>query len=73
VEIKFEERRPAALRHVATGSLACPRCDAPVVLAGPLGPAAPLGCPFCDHAGPLRDFLSLGEPTRPARVRVRIR
>ena len=38
------------LRHVAVGSLACPRCDAPVHLSGPLGPAAPLGCPFCDHA-----------------------
>ena len=72
MEIQFEELRPARLRHVATGSLACPRCDAPVHLAGPTGPAAPLGCPFCDHAAPLRDFLSLGEPTRPARVRVRI-
>jgi hypothetical protein len=72
VEIQFEELRPAHLRHVATGSLACPRCDAPVHLAGPSGPAAPLGCPFCDHAAPLRDFLSLGEPTRPARVTVRI-
>jgi hypothetical protein len=26
----------------------------------------------CDHAAPVRDFLSLGEPTRPARVQVRI-
>ena len=72
MDIQFEELRPAHLRHVATGSLACPRCDAPVHLAGPAGPAAPLGCPFCDHAAPLRDFLSLGEPTRPARVTVRI-
>ncbi len=73
VEIQFEERRPSELRHVAVGSLACPRCVAPVHLAGPAGPSAPLGCPFCDHTAPLRDFLSLGEPTRPARVRVRIR
>jgi hypothetical protein len=73
VEIKFEERRPSELRHIAVGSLACPHCDAPVHLSGPLGPAAPLGCPFCSHAAPLRDFLSLGEPTRPARVRVRLR
>jgi hypothetical protein len=68
MEIQFEERRPSERRHVAG-----PRCDAPVHLSGPLGPAAPLGCPFCDHAAPLRDFLSLGEPTRPARVRVRLR
>jgi hypothetical protein len=72
VSIEFEELRPAVQRHVATGSLACPRCDAPVHLARPTRPAARLGCPFCDHAAPLRDFLSLGEPTRPARVRVRI-
>jgi hypothetical protein len=72
VRIEFEELRPSHQRHVATGSLACPRCDAPVHLAGPTRPAARLGCPFCDHAAPLRDFLSLGEPSRPARVRVRI-
>lgn len=73
MRIEFEERRPSEMHHVAVGSLACPRCDAPVHLSVPLGPAAPLGCPFCAHAAPLRDFLSLGEPTRPARVRVRIR
>jgi len=72
MRIEFEELRPAGLRHIATGSLACPRCDAPVHLGGPTRPAAQLGCPFCDHSAPLRDFLSLGEPTRPARVRVRI-
>ena len=70
--IELEELRPARRQHVASGSLACPRCDAPVHLAGPTGPAAALGCPFCDHAAPLRDFLSLGEPARPAHVRVRI-
>lgn len=72
VRIEFEELRPSRLRQVAVGSLACPRCDAPVHLSGPTSPAASLGCPFCDLAAPLRDFLSLGEPTRPARVRVRI-
>jgi len=29
-------------------------------------------CPFCAHRGAVRDFLSLGEPTRPTRVEVRI-
>jgi hypothetical protein len=58
--------------HVATGTLACPECDAPAVPAGPMSPADPLACAFCDHAGALRDFLSLEPPTRPTRVVVRI-
>jgi hypothetical protein len=58
--------------HLAGGTLACPRCDAPVALARPLTPAAPLACPYCGHAGALRDFLSLTAPTRPARVVVRV-
>ena len=68
-----EELRPARGNHLGSGSLACPECDAPVALAGPTAPAAPLRCPFCFHGAPLRDFLTLGEPTRPARVEVRLR
>jgi hypothetical protein len=64
------------LRHstrLATGTLACPRCDAPVALAaGAVAPADPLGCPFCGHAGAVRDFLSLAGPPRPAVVDVRV-
>jgi hypothetical protein len=66
------EIRPAPDGRVASGTLACPRCDAPVALARPASPASPLACPFCDHAGALRDFLSLGAPSRPARVVVRL-
>jgi hypothetical protein len=66
----IEERRSRAGR-VATGTLACPLCDAPVALAF-AGPADPLGCPYCDHRGSVRDFLSLAAPSRPARVAVRI-
>lgn len=68
----FEERRSHGVWELATGSLACPRCDAPVSPPGPVSPADPLACPYCDHAAPTRDFLSLGEPTRPARVVVRV-
>jgi hypothetical protein len=68
----IEERRVRS-GHLATGTLACPLCDAPVALATAFaGPADPLGCPYCDHAGAVRDFLSLGEPSRPARVTVRV-
>jgi hypothetical protein len=67
-----EERRSRSAR-VAGGTLACPLCDAPVALATSFaGPADPLGCPYCDHSGAVRDFLSLAAPSRPARVAVRI-
>ena len=66
-----EERRATRSTVVATGTLACPRCDSPVSPGGRgLAPAEPLQCPFCDHAGAVRDFLSLATPARPARVRV---
>jgi hypothetical protein len=67
----YEERRARSTR-VATGTLACPECDAPVALAGAVTPAAALDCPYCRHAGAAREFLSLGEPTRPQRVVVRV-
>ena len=69
-----QEERRAAVRHLATGTLACPECDAPVAL-GPdsVAPSARLACPWCAHGAPLRDFLSLEAPTRPARVEVKLR
>jgi hypothetical protein len=70
----YEERRAARPWHLATGSLACPDCDAPVALGpAPAGPADPLMCPYCDHGGPLRDFLSLAAPARAPRVHVLVR
>jgi hypothetical protein len=67
------ERREAS-RHLATGTLACPGCDAPV-LPHPAGmaPRDPISCGFCAHSGAVRDFLSLAEPTRPTRVTVQVR
>jgi hypothetical protein len=67
------EHRQATRGHLGTGTLACPRCDAPVALGeGWVAPADPLGCPYCGHAAAVRDFLSLSRPTRPARVAVRV-
>ena len=65
-----KERRTAVATRLGGGTLACPRCDAPVAIAGPVAPAHPLACPYCAHAGPVRDFLSLAAPARPARVQV---
>ena len=70
--VVHEEVRIARVAHLGAGTLACPRCDAPVALAGPRSPVDRLVCPFCAHPGPLRDFLSLGAPTRPARVELRV-
>ena len=68
-----EERRNTRSVVMATGSFACPACDAPVLPDGPMGPADPVACPFCLHPRAVRDFLSLSAPVRPARVAVRIR
>jgi uncharacterized paraquat-inducible protein A len=70
--IIHEERRRARSSHVASGTLACPSCDAPTALARAMAPAEAIACPYCDHAGAVRDFLSLASPTRPAHVNVRI-
>jgi DNA-directed RNA polymerase subunit RPC12/RpoP len=68
-----KELRVARADLLAVGTLACSRCDAPVALtAGPMSPAEPIACPFCAHRGRVRDFLTLGAPSRPARVEVRV-
>ena len=55
------------------GTLACARCDAPVALNGhAVRPSESLSCPYCLHTAAVREFLTLGEPTRPARVVVRV-
>jgi uncharacterized paraquat-inducible protein A len=68
----FEERRETRSARLATGTLACPECDAPVALAYPLTPADWMGCPYCFHTAPARDFLSLSAPVRPAVVSVTV-
>jgi hypothetical protein len=66
------EQRIAYSDRLATGTLACPACDAPVAPAGRMTPAQAVGCPYCGHAAAIRDFLSLAAPARPARVAVRV-
>jgi hypothetical protein len=68
-----EIRRGHRTSTLAVGTLACPACDAPVAPAGArLGPASPLACPFCGHIGYVREFLTLGAPTRAAHVVVKV-
>jgi hypothetical protein len=69
-----EQRWTARPFQLATGSLACPDCDAPVLLMAPRArPADDFACPFCELAGALRDFLSLAQPPRAPRVNVLVR
>jgi hypothetical protein len=72
--VAYEQKRPAiSSSRLGVGTLACARCDAPIAIgAEPLSVGAHLACPYCDHQGPVRDFLSLASPTRPARVVVRV-
>ncbi|MBA2644781.1 MAG: hypothetical protein H0U80_04990, partial [Solirubrobacterales bacterium] len=51
-----EERRSGRSTHLATGTLACPECDAPVALGAGrrLAPSAGISCPYCGHGGVVR-------------------
>jgi hypothetical protein len=69
-----ERHRNESWWHLATATIACPSCDAPVLPDhGGMTPAAAMTCGYCLHSGAVRDFLSLAEPTRPTRVSVRVR
>jgi hypothetical protein len=70
----YELRRTELPWRLGTGTLACPRCDAPVAPGPtPLAPPDPVACPYCGHGAPVRDFLSLESPARPARVEITVR
>lgn len=69
-----EERLARRSTRLAAGTLACPDCDAPTAPPGlPLSVTAALACGYCGREGAVRDFLALGEPTRPTRVVVHVR
>lgn len=71
--VVHEEERRAVRSDLGVATLACEACDAPVPPGPvPLRPDDDLRCPFCARVAPVRDFLSLGEPSRPARVVVRV-
>lgn len=68
-----ELRKSEGAQVMATATFACPRCDAPVAPgSSPLSPADEVACPYCAHDGVVRDFLTLGDPARPAVVEVRV-
>ena len=69
-----EQKRPAVRSsRLGAGTLACGRCDAPIAIGPePVSVVEQLVCPYCRHRAPVRDFLSLALPTRPARVVVSV-
>jgi hypothetical protein len=74
VQIAQRKRRADRNVVIATGTIACPQCDAPVAI-GPdrVAVEAALTCPFCMRQGPVREFLSLAPPARATRVQVTLR
>ena len=72
--VRPHKRRDVAIAgQMASGTLACPECDAPVAPpASALSPADGMHCGFCGHSARVRDFLSLDVPTRPTHVVVRV-
>jgi hypothetical protein len=38
-------------------SLACPECDMPIALSGPVGLSDVIACAFCETAAPTREFI----------------
>jgi hypothetical protein len=68
-----QKRRAVRSSRLGAGTLACGRCDAPIAIGPePVSVVDHLVCPYCRHRGPVRDFLSLALPTRPAHVVVRV-
>jgi hypothetical protein len=52
------ELRPAEkAAWLGTRSLACPSCDMPIAIAGPVGFSDVIACAFCETAAPTREFI----------------
>lgn len=72
-KVIHEHKRTVRGTRLAAATLACDRCDAPIAIGPePLSVVDKLVCPYCEHRGTARDFLSLEVPTRPAHVVVRV-
>ena len=72
--VGYEElRRSSRVGVLDVGTLACASCDAPVALGErAVAPSETLSCPYCLHTAAVHEFLTLGAPTRPAHVVVKV-
>ena len=53
VEIRPAERAA----WLGVRSLACPECDMPLALSGPVGFSDEIACAFCETVAPTREFI----------------
>jgi hypothetical protein len=52
------ELRPASrAAWLGMRSLACPACDMPIALSGPVGYSDVIACAFCEAEAPTREFI----------------
>jgi len=52
------ELRPAEkAAWLGSRSLACPSCDMPLAIAGPVGFSDEIACAFCEATAPTREFI----------------
>jgi hypothetical protein len=52
------ELRPAErAAWLGIRSLACPECDMPLALSGPVGFSDDIACAFCETVAPTREFI----------------
>jgi hypothetical protein len=53
VELRPKERAA----WLGVRSLACPSCDMPIAIAGPVGFSDVIACAFCEETAPTREFI----------------
>jgi hypothetical protein len=52
------ELRPAErAAWLGVRSLACPTCDVPIAISGPIGFSDEIACAFCEATAPTREFI----------------
>jgi hypothetical protein len=55
------KRVQRATQRLGHGALACPVCEVPVLLGGPVPFTSHLVCPFCLESRPARQFVRLNK------------
>jgi hypothetical protein len=67
----IEERRELSRSwRVASGTLACPECDLPVIPGQGAGPGTLVACAWCEYVARGREFFTVTASPRPTRVHV---
>ena len=55
--LPFRTQRPS--NRISSGSLRCPTCDVPIVIAAAMPLAGRMRCPFCRLIHPVRGFVQI--------------